>query len=103
MGLIVRLPHPIHTSLPPAQAGSAFASCLSRPPRCSRVLRPANVRAAYCPISLLTRVSVIVAWSNSVDATDEYLYYVSDLVNIRLLRLAKTFAATEMASLGSAQ
>jgi len=30
---------------------------------------------------------------NSVDATDDYIY-VSDMVNIRLLRLAKTFAAT---------
>ena len=136
IGLVVRLLHPIHTSLPPAQVGSAFASYLSGPPRCSRVLRPANLRAAYYPISLLTRVSVIdnegnailqfgtysnrdsmgvlegdlvptpgipMAWSNSVDATDENLYYVSDIVNIRLLRLATTFAATETASLGSAQ
>jgi hypothetical protein len=37
---------------------------------------------------------VPMAWPNSVDATDDYIY-VSDIVNIRLLRLAKTFAAAE--------
>ena len=31
-----------------------------------------------------------MAWPNSVDATDDYIY-VSDIVNIRLLRLAKKF------------
>jgi len=33
---------------------------------------------------------VPMAWPNSVDATDDYIY-VSDIVNIRLLRLEKTF------------
>jgi hypothetical protein len=31
-----------------------------------------------------------MAWPNSVDATDDYIY-VGDLVNIRLLRIRKTF------------
>jgi len=35
-----------------------------------------------------------MAWPNSVDATDDYIY-VTDIVNIRLLRIAKTFAAAE--------
>ena len=35
-----------------------------------------------------------MAWPNSVDATDDYIY-VSDIVNIRLLRLRKRFAAEE--------
>jgi hypothetical protein len=43
--LVVRCP-PAHTSLPLVQRGSAFASCLSGPPRCSRVLRPANLQTA---------------------------------------------------------
>ncbi|MCG3178224.1 MAG: hypothetical protein BIFFINMI_00549 [Phycisphaerae bacterium] len=37
---------------------------------------------------------VPMGWPNSVDATDDYVY-VSDIVNIRLMRLAKTFAAAE--------
>ncbi len=37
---------PVRSSLPPVQAGSAFASCLSGPPRCSRMLRPANLQTA---------------------------------------------------------
>ena len=37
---------------------------------------------------------VPMAWPSSVDATDDYIY-VTDIVNIRLLRLAKTFAAAE--------
>jgi len=36
---------------------------------------------------------------NSVDATDDYIY-VGDTVNIRLLRLAKTFAAVETVAIG---
>ncbi|MHC4718078.1 MAG: hypothetical protein ACYS5V_13985, partial [Planctomycetota bacterium] len=44
---------------------------------------------------------VPMAWPNSVDATDDHIY-VSDIVNVRLLRLAKTFAATETVTLGSA-
>ena len=35
-----------------------------------------------------------VPWPNSVDATDDYIY-VTDIVNIRLLRLKKTFAPTK--------
>jgi hypothetical protein len=31
-----------------------------------------------------------MAWPNSVDATDDYIY-VGDIVNIRLLRIRKTF------------
>jgi len=42
---------------------------------------------------LVPTKDVPMAWPNSVDATDDYIY-VSDIVNIRLLRLAKTFAAT---------
>ncbi|MFO7900369.1 MAG: hypothetical protein R6V58_15075, partial [Planctomycetota bacterium] len=41
---------------------------------------------------------VPMAWPNSVDATDDHIY-VSDIVNIRLLRLAKTFAASETVDL----
>jgi len=41
---------------------------------------------------------VPLAWPNSVDATDEYVY-VSDIVNIRLLRLAKTFRAEASAKI----
>ncbi len=37
---------PVRISLPPVQAGSAFASCLSGPPRCSLTLRPANLQTA---------------------------------------------------------
>jgi DNA-binding beta-propeller fold protein YncE len=37
---------------------------------------------------------VPMAWPSSVDATDDYVY-VSDIVNARVLRLAKTFAAAE--------
>lgn len=37
---------------------------------------------------------VPMAYPNCVDATDDYIY-VSDIVNIRLLRLAKTFAAED--------
>jgi len=39
-----------------------------------------------------------VAWPNCVDATDDYIY-VSDIVNIRLLRLAKTFVAETSAKI----
>ncbi|MHC4915227.1 MAG: hypothetical protein ACYTGB_07025, partial [Planctomycetota bacterium] len=41
---------------------------------------------------------VPMAWPNSVDATDDWIY-VSDIVNIHLLRLAKTFSATETVSI----
>ena len=43
---------------------------------------------------LVPTKDVPMAWPNSIDATDDYIY-VSDIVNVRLLRLAKTFAATE--------
>ena len=39
-----------------------------------------------------------MACHNSVDATDDYIY-VSDIVSIRLLRLAKRFAASETADI----
>jgi len=45
IGLVVRY-CPVHGSLPPVQAGSAFASCLSGPPRCSLTLRPASLQTA---------------------------------------------------------
>lgn len=41
---------------------------------------------------------VPLAWPNSVDATDDYIY-VADRLNVRLLRLAKTFAATATAEI----
>jgi hypothetical protein len=44
------------------------------------------------PGDLAPTRDVPMAWPNSVDATDDFIY-VSDIVNIRLLRLAKTFAA----------
>jgi len=37
---------PARASLPPVQAGSAFASCISGPPRCSLALRPTSSRTA---------------------------------------------------------
>ncbi len=40
---------------------------------------------------LVPTKDIPLAWPSSVDATDDYLY-VSDIVNIRLLRIAKTFA-----------
>jgi hypothetical protein len=40
---------------------------------------------------LVPTADIPMAWPNSVDATDDYIY-VSDIVNIRLLRIAKTFA-----------
>lgn len=76
----------------------------------------------YYPTSLVPRVSVIdnegnailafgtygnrdsgnsndipMAWPNCVDATDDFIY-VSDIVNIRLLRLKKTFVLTATAT-----
>ena len=43
------------------------------------------------PGDLVKTKDVPFAWPNSVDATDDYIY-VSDIVNVRLLRLEKTFA-----------
>ena len=46
------------------------------------------------PGDLVPTKGIPMAYPNSVDATDDYIY-VADLVNARLLRLAKTFAAEE--------
>ena len=43
---VVRLVRSFRASLPPVQVGSAFASCLSGPPRCSLVLRPTILQTA---------------------------------------------------------
>jgi len=43
------------------------------------------------PGDLVTTKDVPLAWPNSVDATDDYIY-VSDIVNVRLLRIEKKFA-----------
>lgn len=43
------------------------------------------------PGDLVPVADVPLAWPNCVEATDDFLY-VSDIVNIRLMRLAKTFA-----------
>ena len=45
---------------------------------------------------------VPMAWPNSVDATDDYIY-VSDMVNVRLLRLAKTFALAKTVAVDAAK
>jgi len=42
------------------------------------------------PGDLVPTKDIPMAWPNSVDATDDYIY-VGDLVNIRLLRIRKTF------------
>ncbi len=42
------------------------------------------------PGDLVPTKDVPLAWPSSVDATDEYIY-ISDRLNVRLLRLAKTF------------
>ena len=47
---------------------------------------------------LVAAKGIPMAWPNSVDATDDYIY-VSDIVNIRLLRIAKTFVAAETAEI----
>ena len=47
---------------------------------------------------LVPTKDVPMAWPSSVDATDDYIY-VSDIVNARLLRLAKTFAAATTAEI----
>ncbi|MEQ8791895.1 MAG: hypothetical protein RIC55_36900 [Pirellulaceae bacterium] len=47
---------------------------------------------------LVPTTDVPLAWPNSVDATDDFIY-VSDIVNIRLLRLAKTFAVSRTAGI----
>lgn len=43
------------------------------------------------PGDLVPTRDIPLAWPNSVDATDDYIY-VSDIVNVRLLRLEKNFA-----------
>jgi len=49
---------------------------------------------------LVPTKDVPMSCPNSVDATDDYIY-VSDMNNIRLLRLAKTFSADKMAKIGN--
>ena len=44
------------------------------------------------PGDLVPTKDIPLAWPNSVDSTDDYIY-VSDIVNVRLLRLKKTFEA----------
>jgi hypothetical protein len=41
---------------------------------------------------LVPTKDIPLGWPNSVDATDDYIY-VGDVINGRLLRIAKTFAA----------
>ncbi len=43
---------------------------------------------------LVPTPGIPLAWPSSVDATDDYIY-VSDIVNIRLLRLTKTYVLTK--------
>ena len=43
------------------------------------------------PGDIVTTKDIPLAWPNSVDATDDYIY-VSDIVNVRLLRIEKTFS-----------
>ena len=40
---------------------------------------------------LVTTKDLPMAWPNSVDATDDHIY-VSDIMNVRLLRIEKKFA-----------
>lgn len=47
---------------------------------------------------LVPTKDIPMAYPNSVDATDDFIY-VADLVNVRLLRIAKTFAASETAEI----
>jgi type II secretory pathway component PulF len=47
---------------------------------------------------LVPTKDVPMAWPNSVEADDEFIY-VSDMHNARLMRLAKTFAASETVAL----
>jgi hypothetical protein len=47
---------------------------------------------------LVPTKDIPMAYPSSVDATDNYIY-VADLVNVRLLRLVKTFAAEEQVSI----
>ena len=46
------------------------------------------------PGDLVPTKDIPMAWPNSVDATDDFIC-VSDILNVRLMRLAKTFAAAE--------
>lgn len=43
------------------------------------------------PGDLVTTKDIPLAWPNSVDATDDYIY-VADIVNVRLLRIEKRFS-----------
>ena len=44
---------------------------------------------------LVQTKDIPMAWPNSVDATDDYIY-VTDIINTRLLRLQKTFELEEI-------
>ena len=46
------------------------------------------------PGDLVPTNDIPLAWPNSVEADDNFIY-VSDMLNARLLRLRKTFATTE--------
>jgi hypothetical protein len=50
------------------------------------------------PGDLVPTKDVPMAWPNSVDVTDDHIF-VSDMLNVRLLRLAKTFTAAETVKL----
>jgi hypothetical protein len=50
------------------------------------------------PGDLVPTKDIPTAWPNSVDATDDHIY-VSDTLNVRLMRLAKVFAVVEMAAI----
>ncbi len=50
------------------------------------------------PGDLVPTKDVPLAWPNSVDVTDDHIF-LSDMLNVRLLRLAKTFTAAETVKL----
>ena len=54
-------------------------------------LQPAIIFSTRCGINAPTK-GIPLAFPNSVDATDNYVY-VADMVNLRLLRLKKIFEA----------
>lgn len=54
------------------------------------------------PGDLVPTKDIPLAWPNSVDATDDYIY-VGDIVNIRLLRIRKTFQLSASSALRPAE
>ena len=50
------------------------------------------------PGDLVPTEDIPMAWPNCVDVTDDYIY-VGDIVNIRLLRIRKTFALEKLAEM----